>query len=325
MYKEYFCWERTEKIRSFKHGLEKAMLSGTTCIAQVSKENKYFQILNNAPIKTYLFFELYADSRDAGKSEFRKISSKIEYFIKNKSDNMFIGVAPCSLSMVHKRLWKIISKYARKNNLLMLIRIAESQEEMDWLKHGFSDVDLLNEFTNNKKFEPIEVGLTPAQYLEQIGALSKQLIVSYGNYLPISDLELLNAQKVALAYCPRISDNLHEKKLSFDIVTQYFQNRFGFGLNSLAFNKDLSLLNELKYINNGQLDTLEAIKYLTIIPAKILRLNNIIGSLEVDKDADFNVFELNEGEDYNAILNKERPNHVYIKAKRVVKNSKMNI
>ena len=207
----------------------------------------------------------------------------------------------------------------------MTIRLAESKEEMDWLKHGFSDVDLLNEFTNHKKFEPAEVDLTPAQYLEQLGVLSKQLIISYGNYLPISDLELLNAQKVALAYCPRISDNLHDKKLPLDLVMQYFQSRFGFGLNSLAFNKDLSLLNELKYVNNGQLDALEAIKHLTIIPAKILRLNNIIGSLEVDKDADFNVFELEEGEDYNAILNKERPNHVYIKANRVVKNSKMNI
>ena len=104
-----------------------------------------------------------------------------------------------------------------------------------------------------------------------------------------------------------------------------FSNRFGFGTNSLAFNSDLSLLHELKYVNNGELDAIEAIKYLTIIPAKILRLNNIIGSLEVDKDADFNVFELNEGEDYNAILDKERPAHVYIKATRVVKNSKMNI
>ena len=39
----------------------------------------------------------------------RALASKLEYFIKNKADNMFIGVAPCSLSMVHKRLWKIIS------------------------------------------------------------------------------------------------------------------------------------------------------------------------------------------------------------------------
>ena len=85
------------------------------------------------------------------------------------------------------------------------------------------------------------------------------------------------------------------------------------------------MLNELKYVNNGQLSTIDAIKYLTIIPAKILRLNNVIGSLETDKDADFNVFELGENEDYNAILNKSKPFHVYIKGRRVVKRGEINI
>ena len=33
------------------------------------------------------------------------------------------------------------------------------------------------------------------------------------------------------------------------MVKQYFQSRFGFGVNSLAFNEDVSLLNELKYVN----------------------------------------------------------------------------
>ena len=35
-----------------------------------------------------------------------------------------------------------------------------------------------------------------------------------------------------------------------------------------------------------------AIKYLTLIPAKILRLDNIIGSITSGKDADFCVFKL---------------------------------
>ena len=56
-----------------------------------------------------------------------------------------------------------------------------------------------------------------------------------------------------------------------------------------------------------------------------MRLNNIIGSLECDKDADFNVFELKENEDYNAILDKERPDHVYINARRVVKHGAINV
>ena len=35
--------------------------------------------------------------------------------------------------------------------------------------------------------------------------------------------------------------------------------------------------------------------------------------------------ELNENEDYSAILNKEKPDHVYIKGKRVVKRGELNI
>ena len=103
------------------------------------------------------------------------------------------------------------------------------------------------------------------------------------------------------------------QKAWFGDGSQIFSEKFGFGTNSLAFNKDLSLLKEIKYVNNGELTALEAIQYLTKYPAKILRLDNIIGTLEEGKDADFNVFKLNDDEDYNAILNKERPDYVYIK------------
>ena len=322
---EYFCMSKDEKKASFKKGLELSLLNGTTALAQLSKESKYFNLLNETPLKTYLFFELFSDSVESSKEEFRSVQKKIEKFKNQKSDNTFIGVAPHSVCCVHKRLFRILVRYCKKYNILMTIRLAESTEEMDWLKHGFSDIDLLNEFTGNKKFEPIMENLTPVQYLKELGVLSKQLIISYGNYLSESDLAILLENKVSLAYCPRISDKLHNKKLDFDEVLKYFPNRFGFGVNSLAFNSDLSLLNELKYVNNGQLSVIEAIKYLTIIPAKILRLNNIIGSLECDKDADFNVFELKENEDYNAILDKERPDHVYINARRVVKHVAINV
>ncbi len=325
MYKEYFCWERTEKIRSFKHGLEKAMLSGTTCIAQVSKENKYFEILNNAPIKTYLFFELFADSSDTGKREFKNISNKIEHFIKNKADNMFIGVAPCSLSMVHKRLWKIISKYARKQNLLMLIRIAESQEEMDWLKFGFSDIDMLHMYLGMRKLTPYKRGISPVSYLMDMGVLSKKVLVANANYLTKEEFEELADTSVKFVYTPRYDDINHGRKQEFSDVVKLFGENFGFGTESyFNIGEEYSLLNEANYANqNGELDCLELLKHMTIYPAKILRLDSIIGSLAKGKHADFNVFELNEGEDYSAFLNKENPDMVYVNGHRIVQSKKL--
>lgn len=315
---KYFCLSAEDKLKSFKLGLQESLLCGTTCVAQLSKESKYFKVLNDLPIKTYLFFELFSDSTESSKEEFRTIQKKIDKLLKQKSENTFVGVAPHSVCSVHKRLFKILVKYCRKNNILMTIRIAESQEEKDWLKYGFSDIDILNAFCGNKKFDPLYKGVSPVEYLAQMDVLSKRLIASYGNFLDDDDLEILKENKVSLAYCPRVGKNLHNKYLDFDKVLKYFPERFGFGTNSLAFNKDMSLLNELRFVNKGQLDTLEAIKYLTIIPAKILRLDNIIGSLEVGKDADFNVFELKEGEDYNSLLDKERPDFVYIKGHRKV-------
>ena len=325
MYKEYFCWERTEKIRSFKHGLEKAMLSGTTCLAQVSKENKYFQILNDVPIKTYLFFELYADSSDTGKREFKKISNKIEYFIKNKSDNMFVGVAPCSLSMVHKRLWKIISKYARKNNLLMLIRIAESQEEMDWLKNGFSDIDMLHMFLGMKKLTPYKRNISPVDYLTDLNVLSKKVLVANANYLSQEEFSELADTSVKFVYTPRYDDINHGRKQEFKDVVEFFGENFGFGTESyFNIGEEYSLINEANYANqNNELSFLELIKHLTIYPARILRLDAIIGSLIKGKHADFNVFNLNENEDYTFVLNKENPDMVYVNGHRIVQNKQL--
>ena len=71
-------------------------------------------------------------------------------------------------------------------------------------------------------------------------------------------------------------------------------------------------------MNNGQLNPIEVIEYLTKYPSKILRLDNIIGTLEEGKDADFNVFWLKENETYNDVINKERPDYVYIKGRKMV-------
>ena len=326
MYKEYFCWERTEKIRSFKHGLEMAMLSGTTCIAQVSKEKKYFEILNNTPIKTYLFFELFADSNEKGKKEFKETSKLIEHFVKNKADNTFIGVAPSSLSMVHKRLWKVIAKYARKHSLLSLIRIAESQDEMDWLEHGFSDIDMLHQFLGMKKLTPYKKGLSPVEYLKQLGVLSKKVIIANANYLSKEEFKDLADSGVKFVYSPVYDDKLHGRRQEFKDVVEHFRENFGFGTESYYnIGENYSLINEATYANQENvLDILELIKYLTIYPAQILRLDYCIGSLKAGKHADFNVFLIDgNSEDYKNVLDRQNPDMVYVNGHRIVQSGKL--
>ena len=292
--------------------------AGTTCIAQVSKEDKYFEIINRTPIKSYLFFEVYADSSDKSKRSFKELKEKVENYVLHKSENTHIGIALHSISSVHKKMWELFSKYCRKQNMLLMTRLGESKDEMEWLEHGFSDIDLLHKFMGFRKITPYQKDVDPIKYLDDLKVLSNKVIVANANY--VTDLEKLAQSEVKYVYQPHYSQEICNKKLDFSTVLKYFPQNFGFSAQSFLPDKDYSLLKLAVECNSDkQLDIVELIKYLTIYPAKILRLDHITGTIEIGKDADFNVFKLNDGEDYKDLVNKHNPYSTYSKGRKIVK------
>ena len=319
----YFSLDRNQKISSFKHGVTESIKAGTTCIAQVSKEFKYFEIINKLPIKNYLFFEVFADSKDNSKKTFKSLRAKIEDLIWHKGENTHIGIMLNSISGVHRKLWALFSKYCRKHNMLMMTRFAESLDEMEWLEHGFSDIDLLHKFMGMRKISPYSKEVTPVEYLDNLKVLTKKVIVANANY-DNSELDKLAETGAKYIYQPLYSEEICNKKLDFETVLKYFPQNFGLSTQSFVPGHNFSLLKLASEINkDGILDVVELIKYLTIYPAKILRLDNSIGSIEVGKDADFNVFKLEDGEDFNAIVNKENPYSTYSRGRKLVKRGEV--
>lgn len=317
---EYFLMNRQEKIKAFEDGVYASIASGTTCIAQVSGEFKYFDIINNMPIKNYLFFEVFADTSQKSKRQFKDMRNKIEDLVMHKGENTHIGIMLNSISGVHKKLWELFSKYCRKHNMLLLTRFAESQDEMEWLEHGFSDIDLLHKYMGMRKISPYEKDLDPVDYLQKLKVLSKKVITANANYLELDELDRLSKSEVNYVYQPEYSEEICNKKLDLATVLKYFPQRFGFSSQSFAKDKDFSLLKiALDANKNNELEIEELIKYLTIYPAKILRLDNVTGSIKIGKDADFNVFKLEEGETYKDLAKKHNPYSTYSKGRKIVK------
>jgi len=319
----YFTLNRSQKISSFKHGVTESIKSGTTCIAQVSKEYKYFEIINKLPIKNYLFFEVFADTKDNSKKTFKTLRSKIEEYIWHKGENTHIGIMLNSISGVHRKLWALFSKYCRKHNMLMMTRFAESIDEIEWLEHSFSDIDILHKFMGLRKITPYIQGLTPVQYLDNLKVLTKKVIVANANY-DENELPALAETGVKFIYQPYYSEEICNKKLEFKTVLENFKENFGLSTQSFSETHNFSLIKLAAELNKDNLlNTEEIIKYITIYPAKILRLENTTGSIEIGKDADFNVFKISEDEDYNAILKYEKPFAVYSKGTKLVKNGEI--
>ena len=316
----YFTLDRNQKINSFKHGVTESIKAGTTCIAQVSKEYKYFEIINKLPIKNFVFFEVFADSKDNSKKTFKNLRTKIEEYVYHKGENTHIGVMLNSISGVHKKLWELFSKYCRKHSMLLMTRFAECQDEIEWLEHGFSDIDLLHKYMGMRKITPYSRDLSPVDYLNELKVLTKKVLVANANYAQ-AELDKLAQTCAKYIYQPWYSEEICNKNLELKEVLAHFKENFGFSTQSFAKDHSFSLLKlAVEAKSDGLLDTVELIKYLTIYPARILRLDNVIGTIEKGKDADFNVFRLDDGEDFNDILKQEVPYSVYSKGRKLIKN-----
>ena len=316
----YFTMDRAEKVASFENGVNLSIKAGTTCVAQVSKEFKYFDVINNMPIKNYLFFEVFADTSIKSKQQFKEIRAKVEDLVMHKGENTHIGIMLNSISGVHKKLWELFSKYCRKHNMLLMTRFAESKDEIEWLEYGFSDIDLLHKFMGMRKITPYERDLNPVDYLNNLKVLTKKILVANANYVTDEELEKLANTGVKFIYQPLYSEEICNNSLSLKTLLKYFPQNFGFSSQSFKDNKDFSMLRVAVDANkDNDLDIVELIKYLTIYPAKILRLDNLIGSIKIGKAADFNVFKLEDGEDYRDLVKKHSPYATYSNGRKLVK------
>lgn len=324
--KNYRCFSKKDRIKSLKHGLEKSIIAGTTTVCQVSSEKEFFNILNNIPIKTYLFIELFADTEKASKKAYRRIKKQATKFREKMNENTFIGLAPHSLYSVHKRLWKVMAKFSRKHHTLLQTTLGESQEELDWLRTGEGDINLFHKFIGFKNMAPNKKGLTPVEYLQEFDAMRDNFIAVHVNQLYEEELKTLSKLGGSVVHCPRSNQNSHKKTANIFTLMKYFPTKVALGTDSLADNQDLSLLNEAKYIKKVLRKDINILKFLdmiTINPARILHLEDKIGSLEKGKDADFLVFKLEDDENYENLFDKEMPDYVFSRGEVIAKNQNL--
>lgn len=327
--KNYSKLSAEQKITSFNNGLKEAILSGTTCVCQISREKEFFEILNKSNIKAYYFIEAFSCDEKSSSDAFEQIKSSFGEMRKILTNSTYLGLSPHSFYNCHVDLWEKIFKFAYENEILVQSHFAESVEELLWIEHGFSQVDEIHKFVGWDKIYPFKTGLNPLEYLKELKFIDKyknNVIFAHVNQLDNNSFQyLIKEFNVNIAHCPRSNIYLHNKTIDVGFLNdKNLSDKVGLGTDSKFSNFDLSMLNEARYLfKNSVLNLLEILDLMTINPAKILKLNDVTGSIEEGKDADFLVFKLEEEEDYSGFIQKSAPDDVYVKGNPVVQNMKL--
>lgn len=147
-----------------------------------------------------------------------------------------------------------------------------------------------------------EHGMTPVQYLDSIGALGSNVVAAHSVHLTPEDIEIFAKRGVGVAHNPQCN-----MKLASGVapIVELLRAgiKVGIGTDGTASNNDLDVLEEirtaafLQKLSTGDptsLNAQQALEMATIGAARVLGMDDIIGSLEVGKRADVIILDMDQ-------------------------------
>lgn len=188
-------------------------------------------------------------------------------------------VLTCSVELM-----RMIAEKAKEYNTGIHSHLAEHRDEVSY-------------FLKNYQKRPAEV-------LDEIGLLGPNLLTAHGVVFSEGELELLKEREVKIVHCPRSNFGSH----GFPKTPRMMQMGMSIGLGSDGVaQSSKSLFDEMKVFHSGMkafwglpifepdiLPTKELIKMATLGGAKALQLEDKIGTLDVGKQADIILIDMDQ-------------------------------
>ncbi|MFH1417738.1 MAG: amidohydrolase family protein, partial [Planctomycetota bacterium] len=165
--------------------------------------------------------------------------------------------------------------------------VLETRDEVSWLADGTGLLCPLLE-KHDLPTATCRSGDSAIERLERAGVMTTRPLLAHVNYIDDEDLDRLRSSDATVVWCPRSHDFFgHEPHRWRDMMAAGIN--VCVGTDSLASNKTLSVLDELRFVRQQAPDfSADALLEMgTIRAARGLGLDSQVGSLRPGKYADF--------------------------------------
>lgn len=261
--------------------LAEMILSGTTTFCDMYLfEDQVARAARNAGVRCLVGEVLY----DFHSPNYGPVEKGLEYTESliqkwHKDPLVSIAVEPHSLFTCSPELLTASNELALKYKVPLIIHVAETLTEVAEIKEKY--------------------GKTPVKYLDALGLLGPHLIADHCVHIEDADIKTLAANGVKVVHNPESN-----MKLASGIapIPQMLSQgvTVGLGTDGCASNNNLDLFSEMdtaaklhkvNTLDPTVMDALTVLKMATIHGARVLGLEDVIGSLEVGKKADVIVID----------------------------------
>ena len=270
--------------KAVKEALTEMLQSGTTTFNDMYNPNgvdiaEIYAAVKVSKMRCYFSPTLFSSEAETTNETIARTRAVIETIKGYKDPKFKVMVAhhspySCSLDLLEASL-----ELAKEENIPLHIHVAETQEESGIILKRY--------------------GKRPLAFLDELGYLNHKAVFAHGVELNEAEITRLADSQVAIAHNP-----ISNLKLASGIapVVQLQQEGVAVGIatDSVASNNNLdmfeegrtaALLQKMKSGDASQFPIETALKALTIEGARVLGMEDEIGSLEVGKQADFLVIQ----------------------------------
>lgn len=327
--KKAFAMDFEAFLASAQLGARMSALSGVTFVCDCSPSGASMLALRKTGLRGIVGLELFGIDPQESKRNWQIWNERkvrvLDLAAQGKQDNKVkLTVSPHAPYTVSPYLWSSANDYASENNLPVLTHLAESKQEHDWICGEPGEIDQL--LTIVPRLEGWRERLdfrgkhtSSVKMLKGYNLLNGNVLAAHAVHLDERDLNILADASVKLVHCPRSNLWLGNGVASVDDFVHH-NLEFGFGTDSLSSNKDLDILKEVRFakrlhglrrvltsegrlsmdgsfresdlsLQNRHLSWTDYLYRLTLGSARLLGLDNVLGSLESGKLADFAVFK----------------------------------
>ena len=277
-----FTPEMTTK--AVKEALTEMLQSGTTTFNDMYNPNgveieKIYEAVKASKMRCYFSPTLFSSDVETTAETIARTRAVIETIKGYQDPNFKVMVAPHSPYSCSRELLEASLNLAKEENIPLHIHVAETQEESGIILKRY--------------------GKRPLAFLDELGYLDHQAVFAHGVELNEKEIARLADSQVAIAHNP-ISNLKLASGIAPVVQLQKAGVPVGIATDSVASNNNLDMFEEgrtaalLQKMKNGdasQFPIETALKALTIEGAKVLGMEDEIGSLEVGKQADFLVIQ----------------------------------
>ena len=284
-------------------GLE-AIASGITCVADISFAGASWSAVQKLGMRGVVYRRV--DAKDKRRIDYAisNAQNDIERWReKVDADRIAIGIAPAPTYSCLPLVFSRISELARTEDLPVAMHLAGSHEEYNFVRYG-SDVFSLHHLEDRMGFVEMPpwmpAGCSPVRYALNWDAFeSSNVMAIHCIHVDEEDIKKLKEYDVSVAACPRSAAQLG---MGVSPLSEFKRAgiRYGFGTAASSVISSADMITEVRFAtimqratNIGEfIDSEEMLAQATIGAARALRMDDVIGSIEVGKRADIIAIDL---------------------------------